>query len=77
MLELLLGATLAVAGLAFVLAPLVRGAGQESAAPYAPEPPGESSALDALREIEFDQATGKLSDEDYVVLKATYTRGSR
>jgi hypothetical protein len=32
------------------------------------------SAVDALREIEFDRATGKLADEDYVALKATYTR---
>ena len=32
------------------------------------------SAVEALREIEFDRATGKLSDEDYSSLKATYTR---
>ena len=30
-------------------------------------------ALSALKEIEFDQATGKLSDEDYVMLKGKYT----
>lgn len=30
-------------------------------------------ALTALREIEFDKATGKLSDEDYTELKAKYT----
>jgi hypothetical protein len=30
-------------------------------------------ALAALREIEFDRATGKLSDEDYAGLKARYT----
>jgi hypothetical protein len=30
-------------------------------------------ALAALREIEFDRATGKLSDEDYAELKARYT----
>ena len=30
-------------------------------------------ALRALKEIEFDRATGKLSDVDYEVLKARYT----
>jgi hypothetical protein len=30
-------------------------------------------ALAALREIEFDRETGKLSDEDYASLKAKYT----
>ncbi len=74
MLELLLGTLLAVAGLAFVLAPLVRGhATADAVAPLAPESPREASAVDALREIEFDQATGKLSDEDYAALKAQYT----
>jgi hypothetical protein len=34
------------------------------------------SAIDALREIEFDRATGKLSDDDYASLKATYTRSA-
>jgi hypothetical protein len=32
------------------------------------------SAVAALREIEFDRATGKLSDTDYAALKAQYTR---
>jgi hypothetical protein len=32
------------------------------------------SAIDALREIEFDRATGKLSDDDYAALKTEYTR---
>jgi hypothetical protein len=35
--------------------------------------PGES-AVAALREIEFDRATGKLSEADYGELKARYTR---
>ncbi len=35
---------------------------------------GSRSAIDALREIEFDRATGKLSDDDYAALKAEYTR---
>jgi hypothetical protein len=36
----------------------------------APEP---GSAIDALREIEFDRATGKLSEDDYDDMKAKYT----
>lgn len=40
-----------------------------------PEDPDETprgQALLALREIDFDRATGKLSDEDYETLKARY-----
>jgi hypothetical protein len=73
MIPLLLGSILAVLALAYVLFPLVKG---NSAAPVvvlASESAPESSALDALREIEFDEATGKLSPEDYATLKATYT----
>lgn len=74
MTALLIGAALAVAALAYVLMPLfdvvvpvrARGVGKPMAAP--------ESAIDALREIEFDRATGKLSDDDYAALKAEYTR---
>ncbi len=38
-----------------------------------PEDTPRGIALAALREIEFDRATGKLSDEDYAELKARYT----
>jgi hypothetical protein len=31
-------------------------------------------AVQALREIEFDRETGKLSDSDYATLKSRYTR---
>lgn len=31
-------------------------------------------AQEALEEIEFDRATGKLSDADYAALRATYER---
>ena len=34
----------------------------------------DNGAVDALREIEFDRATGKLSDTDYDELKASYTQ---
>lgn len=73
MLPLLLGSLLAVAGLAYVMLPLLRGATASPDVVLAPDLPPEASAIDALREIEFDQATGKLSPEDYATLKATYT----
>jgi hypothetical protein len=81
-LALALGATLAVGAAAAVLGPLWRAAdaGADDVAPPQPaEAPraGEvegTTAVDALREIEFDRATGKLSDADYTALKATYTR---
>ena len=74
MTALLIGAALAVAALLYVLFPLFDTAAprpkQSGARPVeAPE-----SAIDALREIEFDRATGKLSDADYASLKAEYTR---
>jgi hypothetical protein len=73
MMTLLLGAVLAVLALAYVLMPILRGNAAVPVTVLAPETAPEASAIDALREIEFDQATGKLSDEDYAVLKATYT----
>jgi len=70
---LIIGAGLAVAALVYVLLPLfdaIAPARARSAhAALAPE-----SAIDALREIEFDRETGKLSDADYTALKAEYTR---
>lgn len=73
MIALLLGAVLAVAALAFVMWPLLKGGLRNTPIVLAPEQAPEASALEALREIEFDQATGKLSPEDYATLKATYT----
>jgi hypothetical protein len=35
--------------------------------------PRQSFAVDALRELEFDRQTGKISDSDYEPLKARYT----
>jgi Double zinc ribbon len=74
---LFIGAALAVAALVYVLIPLFdlvapgrsRLAGATSKVATVPE-----TAIDALREIEFDRATGKLSDDDYSSLKAEYTR---
>lgn len=73
MIALLLGSALAVAALAFVMWPLLKGGLRSAPIVLAPEQAPEASALEALREIEFDQATGKLSPEDYATLKATYT----
>ena len=79
MLELLAGLFVALAALALVLEPLARpataaahAAGDDPLAdPLESESP-KVRALVALREIEFDRATGKLSEEDYVRLKAKY-----
>jgi hypothetical protein len=78
---LVLGAVAAAAALAFVLFPLLVGSSGSRAGSRAAglgiggTAPGEDSAraIDALREIEFDRETGKLSDSDYAALKATYT----
>ena len=71
---LVIGTILGVGGLAFVLYPLF------FAQPRAVEAPQrdrvarsrEDSAIVALREIEFDRATGKLSEADYTELRAVY-----
>jgi len=85
---LALGAVLAVSALAYVLYPIFfplestagrlatattgrieRGRRSETAVASEEEP-----AVVALREIEFDRATGKLSDHDYLQLKEQYTQ---
>jgi hypothetical protein len=69
---LLIGTALAVASLCYVLYPLYRA----DVAPLArPARPGkrQSPAVDALRELEFDRQTGKISDSDYASLKSRYT----
>ena len=78
MLALVIGTLLAVAALAYVLYPLlfVVSSASERALPREVRPPGsgtDEDAVAALREIEFDRATGKLSDADYVDLKTRYT----
>ena len=72
MTALLIGTALAVASLCFVLYPLFRA---NIAAPRQSrsERPARSSAVEALRELEFDRQTGKISDSDYEALKARYT----
>jgi ribosomal protein L40E len=72
MTPLVVGTLLAIGALCFVLWPLLvaytpRAA---SASPVS----GPDYAVEALRELEFDRATGKISDSDYGTLKASYTR---
>ena len=68
------GTVLAVGALAFVLYPLFfpMRSRQERHAPAADGRASDDSAIVALREIEFDRATGKLSESDYAELKRTY-----
>ena len=72
MLALALGTLLAVGALAYVLFPLFVAEAPARVAPDAART-GEGDAVVALREIEFDRQTGKLSDADYAELKARYT----
>lgn len=79
MLELVAGVLVTIAALAMVLEPLLFGRSaqassvadldvveiEESASP-------KVQALLALQEIEFDHATGKLSDDDYGRMKSDY-----
>ena len=87
-LALLVGTLLAVGALAFVLYPLFFASGDDAdaraqlRAAVPNDPAGERStpamelAVAALREIEFDRATGKLSEADYTQLKERYTKAA-
>jgi hypothetical protein len=69
---LLVGTTLAVGALAFVLYPLFFRVADRSVRRASNVAHADDSAIVALREIEFDRATGKLSDPDYAELRKTY-----
>lgn len=79
MLALVVGTLLAVGALAFVLYPLLVGPLPVRRVALAPASASrvakaaEQEAIVALREIEFDRVTGKLSDADYAELKTRYT----
>jgi Double zinc ribbon len=83
MLELITGILLAAGAVYFVLQPILRpvpsGGGMRDAGSVdeGDDPDDDFSpravALRALKEIEFDRATGKLSDADYDALKTRYT----
>ena len=73
--EALAAVLVGLAALWLVLQPLIRPRPPTSS-PFEPLDPEETPkgvALAALKEIEFDRETGKLSDEDYEFLKAKYT----
>lgn len=73
MTALIIGTALAVASLCYVLYPLFRA--ELATAPRAPavHRSAQSAAVEALRELEFDRQTGKISDADYLPLKTRYT----
>jgi hypothetical protein len=80
-LELVLGILLAGGGVVFVLRPILAPRASDRAefgeSQASPDPEDDLSpravALRALREIEFDRATGKLGDADYDALTQRYT----
>ncbi len=75
------GIALALIALAIVLAPVfsddvpteVRAEHRSTPKLEIDDEPVPGSAIEALREIEFDRATGKLSEDDYDGMKARYT----
>lgn len=78
MIPLLVGSLLSVVALAYVLLPILRAESggwqpvlQARTVVVGGTDEG-SSAIEALREVEFDRATGKLSEDDYAILRATY-----
>ena len=77
MLALVVGTILAVGALGYVLFPLLVGSVPmpRRLTPSARQSSitAEHDAVVALREIEFDRATGKLSDTDYQELRTRYT----
>ena len=75
-LELLAAVLLAGLVLWLILDPLQNpeAAGPSFIEPDDPDETPKGIALIALKEIDFDRATGKLSDEDHATLKERYSR---
>ncbi len=74
-LEVVAAALVGLAAVCLVLQPLIA-PGRPAPPVFEPLDPEETPrgvALAALKEIEFDRETGKLSDEDYAFLKGKYT----
>jgi hypothetical protein len=72
---LIVGAALAVIALVVVLYPLFGDLSMPARDARKVEGATPSvEAVQALREIEFDRETGKLSDSDYAALKSRYTQ---
>ncbi len=84
MLELVAGLVVTAAAVALVVEPLVSRRGAPAAdhgrddelSPIEESGSPKVQALLALKEIEFDRATGKLSETDYKALKAKYSRAA-
>jgi hypothetical protein len=75
-LEALAAALVGLVGLGLVLQPLLD-SGRRVTPPLEPLDPEETPrgiALAALKEIDFDRETGKLSESDYEFLKTKYTK---
>jgi hypothetical protein len=72
LLALVVGTVLAVGTLAFVLYPLFFDVPRRVITRKVVAMTPEEDAIRALREIEFDRATGKLSDADYAELRRDY-----
>jgi hypothetical protein len=80
---LAVGTLLVLGGLSLVLWPLITHDGSapppardKAAREDADAEEASDGAVAALREIEFDRATGKLSDTDYTELKTRYTKAA-
>jgi len=74
--EIIAAVLVALAVVTLIIGPLLGGGHATSIGADEPEDLEETPkgmALAALREIEFDRATGKLSEEDFAELKAKYT----
>ena len=78
LLETVVAGLVGMAGLWLVLEPLLgfRRRAPPAFDPLDPEETPRGIALAALKEIDFDRETGKLSDSDYNSLKAKYTRAA-
>jgi hypothetical protein len=73
------GTVLALGAAMLVLAPLLRDQIEPPRAELGADADVSgitTSSVEALREIEFDRETGKLSDDDYRDLKASYTNSA-
>jgi hypothetical protein len=73
---MLIGLLVAIVAVLLVLDPILR-PGRAPAPAEPEEDPTEQKkelALAALKEIEFDRATGKLSESDYQTMRARYTK---
>lgn len=78
---IVIGLLVAVAAVLVVLEPILRPAAAAPAEPGVFDEPEDDPkvrrkelALAALKEIEFDRATGKLSDGDYQTMLTRYTK---